>query len=174
MRRLRHAELPSFSLVEMLVVLVISGILLGSLYFAYYTVTAYQLALTKKLSHLEDVNGLYFSLKRDVDRGEAIQSTATRDLRCQFAGQTVQYTFTADYCLRRQTTRIDTFHCKASTPIISWQGKVLEPADTLQILDALQVTLTDFDPPLTMQIHKLYDAASLIKLTQPDTLRERN
>src|ERR1044072_3609062 len=123
MRLLNH-KVASFSLVEMLVVLVLSGISIGIIYFAYYTLSTYQITLSRKYNDLNDRNTLYFSLKKDIERSQQVTVFGESDLYCLSPHEnlTIQYSFSSTYSIRRQAGRVDTFHISTGKPVFLWQG----------------------------------------------------
>jgi prepilin-type N-terminal cleavage/methylation domain-containing protein len=169
-----NRKVESFSLIELLVVMVLSSIIVSIIYFSFYTVSKYQMTLASKLNGFNDVSELYFLLKKDFERSKTILSADNEHLRCiiERKGIDVEYTFLADNIVRRQTNRTDTFKCKVSTPIFLWQGKeIIAPEINV---DELQIELLDGPTSIQLRVHKEYDAASLIETVKNDTTSERN
>lgn len=172
MRRL-NSKISSFSLAEMLVVLVLSGIIIGVIYVAYYNVSTYQLSITRRYGALQDAGQLFFLMQRDVERSGQIVASAA-GLYCTALGAEsvsagIVYVFSPDFCVRRQAERIDTFRCKLSQPEFRWKGDAVSASDSSVYVDEIQVE-ADFQRPVKIHIFKAYDAASMIEMTSNDTL----
>ena len=101
MSRISH-KVHSFSLIELLVVMVLSSIIVSIIYFSYYTVSKYQISLTAKLRGFDDVSELYFLLKKDIYRSKKINSFDEENLICSVEGigANVHYIFSASYIVR--------------------------------------------------------------------------
>jgi|GEM_PF-2863648 len=167
-----NSKLRSFSLVEMLVVMVVGGIAIGIIYYAYYTVFTYQHQLTDKYDKVNDASDLYFQLNRDFGHCRYATVTEQQELLCQeaTAGTTVRYSFISEYCLRKQRERLDTFKCSLGKPQYRWRGKPLEEAsqNRLQgmfLTDEVSIEVTGLLQPVTYLITRQYDAAALLEIT---------
>lgn len=167
-------KVQSFSLVEMLVVLVLSGIVLSILYFAYYGITTHQINFARKINIQEDRGLMYFTLKRDVERSYLLRMRDKYSIDCyRSAGQLdVSYYFDAPNVIRKQIERIDTFHCNIEEPLFFFQGKMVTDIDA--VVDEIRVVENASEIPLELDIGKLYDATSLINAIPNDTTRGRN
>jgi prepilin-type N-terminal cleavage/methylation domain-containing protein len=172
--RLENSKVASFSLVEMLVVLVLSGIVLSALYFSYYTVFANQITFTRKIGRQEELGTLFYSLKRDVELSYVLRVHEEQSMDCFTSPNEVgvSYHFFSSHTIRRQFERIDTFHCKIKNISFRFQG--IPVSNSSDVIDEIVLTEDAFQSPFEMDIYKLYDAASLIDATPNDTTRERN
>src|SRR5690349_1031153 len=104
---LSRYRLNSFSLIEMLVVLVLSSIVVGIVYFSFYNISAYQLDLTRRYSKFSEITDFYFLLKKDVEESSKIKSINGTEIFCSNSGQfgRIQYLFSDSCILRIQDSR---------------------------------------------------------------------
>jgi prepilin-type N-terminal cleavage/methylation domain-containing protein len=168
MHRFNH-RITAFSLIEMLVVLVLSSLVVTIIYFVYYTVSTYQMRLIKNQQATEDIGALFFLLKKDIVRSKAVQAVSTDDIECiTHEGFSVLYSFTRSYVLRQQVVRIDTFHGDFTMPVFQWQGKSVEryPGD----IDLVEINVDGMPLPARISIYKKYDVASLVNRAINDSL----
>jgi prepilin-type N-terminal cleavage/methylation domain-containing protein len=165
-----RASVPSFSLVELLVVMVLSSIIVGVIYFSYATIVSYQLRLSNQKRLVEDAATLYFILKKDVQQSTCVRAISHETILCERSLGTVNYGFYDGYVLRQQLDRIDTFRLRFEAPKFYQQTKQLGvfPA----IVDEIQLTRQATDEASTnISICKYYDAAMLIQLTATDSIQ---
>jgi prepilin-type N-terminal cleavage/methylation domain-containing protein len=171
---MRHdTKVQSFSLVEMLVVLVLSGIVLSILYFAYYSISTYQFELVAKVDKQEELGLLFYSLKRDIDRSYMLRKRDQFAIDCYSAPEKVDvsYYFVEPNVVRKQLERTDTFHCEILRSAFLFQEI---PVTDNAVIDQIRLTLNTAPDPIELDIIKLYDAACLINAIPNDTTRERN
>lgn len=163
-----NKKVKSFTLVEMLVVLVLSGIVISILYVAYYNISGYQLTLERKQQQLRDLSGLYFQMRRDVDRSTEVWADAKYAITCRNSqrGIDVNYLFTPDAVVRTQREVVDTFHCRSGDPQFLFDNVTVNEFPSK--IDVLSFTLSLHDS-VQFSVLKHYDAASLIE-TKRDTL----
>lgn len=167
-------RVQSFSLVEMLVVLVLSGIVLSILYFAYYSISTYQFTLVHKVDKQEELGMMFYTLKRDVERSHVLRIQDQYVIDCYSTPEQldVSYYFFAPDVIRKQMERIDTFHCQIANPLFFFQS--IPTTDINAVIDEIRLTGNEHEIPVELDINKLYDAASLINAVPNDTIRERN
>lgn len=157
-----NPRVAAFSMLEMLVVLVLSSILVGVIYFAYYTISAYQHTLVRRQAAQDDAARVFYLLKKDFDRSETMYVLGDHGFQANLPqGRWVRYTFTADVCLRAQATVMDTLACPFSQVGFQWRGQA---AVTNGPLDEL--TIVAPNPDHDIHLYKAYDAAALLLLTK--------
>lgn len=170
MFRIPGHKAKAFSLPELLVVMVLSSLIAGIIYFVYYTVSAYQLRLTKKMSREADMSLLYFTLKKDVENCKVVSATGPSAIHCIFAdGKQVLYSVRPDSSLlRQQNHRMDTFKLTVSLFSVWWDNKVLTafPAAT----DKFQFEIKTSSGFVVAGFGKQYDASSLMEIIPKDSL----
>jgi prepilin-type N-terminal cleavage/methylation domain-containing protein len=167
MRRISH-KVAAFSLVEMLVVMVLSSMMVGIIYFVYYTVNSYQVSLSRKFNKVEGVNSLYSLLTHDVDRSEYIEVTTTKVLKChvKYTGNDIYYSFSPLYVLRMQESRTDTLACPVNSVAFFLHQKNMETG----LIDEVQIETSFFGGITKLVFFKQYDAAILTSKVQQDEL----
>lgn len=165
-----NRKVASFSLIELLVVMLLSTIIVGIIYFSYYNVARYQLDLTNRFTRLNDFSTLYFLLKTDFDRGKTINVENENSIRIQVPkrGMSVLYEFNTGYVVRRQGAGLDTFKCPVEIPDFLMQGKPLKEIPGWA--DELHMHVSDSASSVIVSIRKRYDAASLLETVKYDTL----
>jgi len=168
--RLLSRSLPSFSLIEMLVVMVLSSIIVGIIYFSYYTLYTYQVSLSKRYKGFEDISTLYFQLKTDVDRCDRVDASDGNTLRFKIPkpDTEIHYFFSTSYVAREQAGRIDTFYCRLQNPVFMLKGNSL--ADRSAQVDEIQIGVGQLPVEVNVHIYKQYDVASLLETVQKDTM----
>lgn len=169
MRRLLNHRAPSFSLVEMLVVMVLSSIVISIIYFTYYTVTTYQASLTRRYASVDDRSRLYFLLKKDFDDGYDIRTVHENELVVsKIEGDTpVYYFFDREFVLRKQHFRQDTFRCTFTN--IQFSGNEDETNTGSRKIFEANLLMEIAGDTMNLRLFKQYDRASLIE-TKRDTL----
>jgi prepilin-type N-terminal cleavage/methylation domain-containing protein len=161
-------SVKSFTLVEMLVVLVLSSIIVGIIYFIFYNVNTYQLNLMRKQQQIGDMNTLFFTMKSDAERCEHID--ALNPYEVVFRGDIhVAYVFGDKFVLRKQDSRLDSFAGTFLKPVFSWQGRNVERYP--DIVDEIQCEFSHFSDSVTLDVRKYYDAAALINVSPKDSLK---
>jgi prepilin-type N-terminal cleavage/methylation domain-containing protein len=166
MRRLNH-KVRAFSLIEILVVLILSSIVVSIIYMGYYNITTYQANLLRKQQRLENISRLYFLLRKDIGRSEFVFATSDSALGCRLAGgDYISYSFESVIVTRTQNSITDTFFCKTRNQEFFWQTKriVAFPSKA----DELNFVL-ELNEPVSLSLFKDYDASSLID-TKTDSI----
>jgi len=163
-------RIEAFSLIEMLVVLILSSIIVSIIYFMYYTVSTYQLTLIRKQRKSEDLATLYFLLRRDVDHAKEIVAFSEDEIETtRTDAQSVLYSFDSAFVLRKQLTRIDTFYGQFGNVQLAWRQKPISTYPSN--IDKLDVEVKGLALPLQIHVVKKYDAASLVNLVKKDSLQ---
>ena len=157
------SKVHSFSLVEMLVVMVLSSFIVGVIYFTYYTVNSYQITLTRKYALNEERSSLYYLLKKDFDKSAELRTVHMNELGCyDLTGRAnALYFFNDEFVWRKQGTRVDTFYCKMDSLRFLRMGQPITMPD--EQIDEVQMILLDFAVPVRLNLVKEYDRAALIE-----------
>lgn len=159
----------AFTLVELLIVMVLSSIIVVVIYFTYYTVATFHVQLLRKQRVVEDMSTLYFLLKKDADKCRTIKPNHAMSFSCISEGDwSVDYVFDSLYVLRIQTARVDTFYCRVKSVSCFFENTPIEKHS--EVIDKINVGIQGLTQPLNISIMKKYDAASLITTTQKDSL----
>jgi prepilin-type N-terminal cleavage/methylation domain-containing protein len=164
-----RSKMASFSLVEMLVVMVLSSIIVGIIYFSFSTISSYERRLSRQKKAVEGLETFYYILKKDLQQSNQIAALNRDELRCGYhSGNTIEYRFFPDLVVRTQLSRTDTFASAFSAPVFLKAGKMISSYP--DIIDELQLDAGGKEMPFRILLLKSYDAASLIDLTKPDSL----
>jgi type II secretory pathway pseudopilin PulG len=165
-----RVSVPAFSLVELLLVMVLSSIIVGIIYFSYSTISAYQIKLSSQKRIAEDAATLYFILKKDVQQSEVVLATSPETILCkQLLGNT-SYSFYHRYVLRQQVERVDTFIMRFERPRFFQQG-VLKEVYPFVVDEILLTPQGDNTTAVNTTVFKYYDAAMLIEINPNDTIQ---
>lgn len=154
-------KVAAFSLLEMLVVMVLSSIIVGIIYFAFFTVTVYQKTLENKYQHIEDINFINSGLTNDFDRSDSIVMLNEQEIICylKHTNTNVQYSFFNSTIYRRQDTRIDSTACTVSGVQMLFRNHTVIKG----IIDEVRLETILLEGSATLVFYKPYDAAALIK-----------
>lgn len=160
-------SLPAFSLAEMLVVMLLSGLAAGIVYFAYYTVNRYHLDLTRKSELVSDVHSLQYLVNRDFERCEYVSCT-TAGFMCLSRDSAVnsEYHLLAEGIVRNQVSRSDTFHVTPLAAKFLFKNKPVT-TNTFDVFYLEAICLAD---TIVMKFVKEYDASSLVYHHKHDTI----
>jgi prepilin-type N-terminal cleavage/methylation domain-containing protein len=169
---LNRIRVASFSMIEMLVVLVLSSMVVGIVYSAYYTVSKYQLELTRKYTRHGDLAVVYFTLKRDFDRSARVENIKGENaLRFSAPhGEKVEYYFSQEAVVRKQAMRVDTFQCTSGKPRFLLEGREVRQ-DEVSLVDEIQMDINSLPDQTALMLHKHYDAASRMEPMENDTIQ---
>jgi hypothetical protein len=166
----QKSKIPAFSLLETLVVLVLSSIVVGIIYTMYYTVSSYHIQLMRKQRAMEDISTVYFLLKKDVAKSRTLVATDAWSVTCRLEnGNDIGYTFDSLYILRNQHERADTFFLLSEIPAFYFNTQKVDKYP--ETIDAVEIAVKNMALPLNIHIFKQYDAASLINLSYKDSIQ---
>jgi prepilin-type N-terminal cleavage/methylation domain-containing protein len=163
-RKILQTEVVSpaaFTLVETLIVLIISGLLLGILYVSLRAVEhRYQIFLTDSRRQAE-ISSLRALLNYDSEQSQLCTREGNR-FSAHFLGYKVTYVFFDNMVLRNQQTVSDTFRLAVDSLSFSWQDKPMTkpvgPVDELAFVIRIQSETYVFYQ------RKTYDQATLWKM----------
>jgi prepilin-type N-terminal cleavage/methylation domain-containing protein len=158
-----NLKIRSFSLIEMLVVLILSGIISGIVFFCFFTVTTYEINLSRKLDNVNDATILYSNLTKDIKRCQLLR-VDNNFLRCTYSenSRMVSYEFFPEYVIRKQIDRLDTFACLSDVPYYTFQGKEL--IKRKGYADSVSIQIAHADRMLPFTVRKVYDRATLLQI----------
>jgi len=101
-------RIKSYTIIEMLVVMLISALSIGITYTCYILVTKQYLSYKKNSDELAQVFLMDKLLTRDIAGSKKIERTS-EGLQCYFQREIISYEFTDSYVLRHAAI-VDTFH----------------------------------------------------------------
>lgn len=159
-------KLPAFSLIEMLVVLVLSSIITGAVYYAYYTVNTFQVSLSRKYTSLRSAATLGYRLRTDVENAR-ITTKLDSGFQCVLpSNRVITYVLHDQYITRHQDALIDTFRFKTSEKFFLFEGK----ENPMAPIDEIILEGRILEKNLRYHVAKEYDAASLVQFVKRDSL----
>jgi prepilin-type N-terminal cleavage/methylation domain-containing protein len=162
MKLLRN-KMPAFSLLEMLVVLVISSIAVGIIYSSYEFSARYHIRIGTKTDRNLAVQELYMLLMNDFDRSLLATKPDSSTVFIFFPEQrkNVKYSFYRDSVVRIQAERRDKFDGLFSKPEFEMiQADSVSPP----VVKSIRLGVSSFHPPLVFFYNKAFDAAALLPL----------
>ncbi|MFD0766148.1 type II secretion system protein J [Mucilaginibacter lutimaris] len=158
-----NKQLRSFTLVEMIVVMLLTAIVIGMAYEVFRIVSESYRSFAEKNEKVNDVERLEHWLGRDFLRSEAITAGAG-ELRMAISGDTVIYRF-SDSAVVRQGLKIDSIPVQTSGMQTAFRG-IPSPAGAQWVpADELNFTIVLEKQQIPEYFYKLYSAEQLINLT---------
>ena len=110
---MKARTLPGFTLVELIIVMILTGILVGLAGGVFYYLNSYRIQVDRKAIPLNTVSRLEYVLRRDVEESQTI--IAEEDLlKCYFASDSVIYQSVDTVLLRRQAGFTESFEVVVS------------------------------------------------------------
>jgi prepilin-type N-terminal cleavage/methylation domain-containing protein len=162
-------RLKAFSLVELLVVMVLSSIVVGIIYYSYLVAWKYHQKLTEKLTTLNQQNGFIAILRKDVQESNSVQWVHERQIVCHRELWDVVYTLADTVAFRTQAQQNEEYAIGTDALEASFRGIKAERRGTP--LDYIQIVFSSKSSLPVLSIYKHYDVASALQLTPADTLR---
>ena len=120
-RRLPY-RLSAFTVLELLIVMVVSALLFGMAYAALRMVQRQQRAIERKSAALSQVSTWQAALTADFRTG-AVIAVADDQLRCEGEGRQVLYTLQDSALMREQGEVVDTLPMPVRECTYYWQGR---------------------------------------------------
>jgi hypothetical protein len=158
-----NKQLRSFTLAEMIVVMLLTAIVIGMAYEVFQVVSKSYRSFSEKSEKVNDVERLEHWLGRDFLRSEAI-SNGTRELRMVIGGDTVSYRFT-ETAVIRQGLRIDSIPFQTGGIQTAFRGIPSPAGDQMVPADELKFKIVLEKQEILEYFYKLYSAEQLINLT---------
>ncbi len=109
-----HKRLPAFTLLELLVGMILSGIVLTATFSAYRIITKqYESYRIRSVSDSE-ISFFVSQLQSDFSNAENITLVSENEIQLQTGGRMLNYRFSEKNVLRNDFSAIDTFHVSVS------------------------------------------------------------
>ncbi len=162
------SRVKAFSLVEMLVVLVLSSIVVAIIYVSYSRVQSFYRSVSKKYQTSEDFGALIYTIRKDINASDAVLKTE-EGVSCVFREREVSYAFTPSYVVRRQSEVVDTFNCLNLEAYVLFSGsKVEQPR---RPVDQVVLVVSGKEEDMhTFRHLKYYDQRSLMRYDLQDSI----
>jgi prepilin-type N-terminal cleavage/methylation domain-containing protein len=121
----RHKELKAFTLLELLVGMILSGIVLAATFTAYRVVTRQYETYRDKSKSITEVSLFVAQLESDFENATTITLASENRIHLQFEKRMLEYRFSEKYVLRNDFMRTDTFNVSvAQTEAFRQSGKI--------------------------------------------------
>lgn len=162
-------KMNGFTLVELIVVLILSGIVVSTFGLVYFfTVQQFQVFISKN-QDVHDYLTLDNSLKHDFWEAREIRKLNATAIVLSFDTlKEVKYTFKETMIIRKQAARIDTFQIGIDHLWLSFKGK--EQEDHGELIDDLQIVTNYPVKDVTLFHRKQYDACAAMNENVNDWL----
>jgi type II secretory pathway pseudopilin PulG len=134
-----HKTIPAFTLLELLVGMIVSGLVLAATFSAYRIVTRQYAQYCKTTESTVGLSGFLSQLERDVANATEAYALFENAVQLVHATRTVDYRFSENYVLRSSAAHIDTFH--VSVPAIHTFRKTEKASGENLRIDELRVVL---------------------------------
>ena len=154
----------AFTLQELLIVMILSGILLSTAYYGLRVVQQYYLRFGQRSQQNLAHQTLHSLLQRDFERATYVVKEENAVV-CHLTGEPVAYAFTAEAVLRRQAGITDSFPGPARNIRCFFLGD--EIALPGQPISELAFSVSSQEELLPYRIRKTYAADVLMHLTSP-------
>lgn len=150
-------KVRAFTLSELLVVIILTGIVSGIVLSAYNLVGGYYGALEKKSASIVGLDNLNRSLQYDFEFSQEITITESNTILCWGdKGSKRFYSFDNKWLLQKQQTRSDTLTCTVEEWIFKRNGRVVTEGN----IDELELKVIIYQQSMTWHFLKNSDAAS--------------
>lgn len=152
-------KIPAFTLMEIMIVMIISGIVISFGYSAYTFIQSRSGTFSEITRRDVSLQKTVALLERDVFRSCRIIALNGNELL--FVGEdTVDYHFNPEYLLRRSGTITDTFNIPVNKCSFQFQRETL----TEGLVDKIDLSIRDSESGLIeMGLSKKYDASALME-----------
>jgi len=163
-------RVPSFTIMEVTITMLVATILIGITYTSYSIVSKSYLSFTTKNTEMAGLETLDKLLKRDFDRAELIKKD-TSGILLESPGHIVKYELMPDFVVRT-SSRLDTFKIKTMEFTTLFEGlpvSEVSPSEEQNRLDQLDITLLFQTEKIPYHYHKQYSSANLIQ-RNPDAI----
>lgn len=149
-------RIRAFTLIEIVVVMVITSVVTTVAYFAYRSAAARLIFFEQKAQHNVDLSSINTLLNKDFFDCLSISQASTRRIVFNSLTDPVEYIFEEDVIYRKKALTVDTFNVNTTaietTPL----------ADNALFVSALIITLKSKDGEHTLAFQKQYDPIFLM------------
>lgn len=154
----KNNSLPAFTLLEMIMVMLLSGILLGIVYFGLNIAQTYYNDYASEKEHLKKVHLVNNLLERDFIFSELVAGEPG-SISCVYQTYEVKYTLNEEYIVRTQNFAADTFFLKSNNLKLFFQKE--EIVEQSEIIDEIIFQLGE--EKYTIHCQKLYASDKLFE-----------
>ncbi len=105
---MRNNKLSAFTVMELLVVLILSGLLMSVVAGVFYNLQTYRTELNGKADPINNRKKVNYLLVSDIEKSAVLKMDG-KDLACVSRTDTVFYSFNEEFISRKQQIELDTF-----------------------------------------------------------------
>lgn len=151
-------KLKAFTLVELVVVMIISSITLATLYTVYLLVKKQYFRQSYKIESLNNYMQFKNTLETDILKADSIrEDEATHSLLCYIDTTVVEYGFSERIAIRRYDNFNDSF-------VVFPHNLMVTKYVNSDLINYVSLKLIPFRDTVLVDFTKQYDANSLIKI----------
>lgn len=156
-----NRRISAFTLIELTVVMLISGFLFGIAYFSLQLFQNRYQHFSVETEKLMEIGRLTYLLNNDFNQAQVIIADR-EDIVFQMDSSTVHYQFLPEYSLRKQQSVVtDTFWIVSEGKRMHLLGK--EKVSETGLIDELEFGYTYHEEPYLFHFYKPYDAEVLME-----------
>jgi prepilin-type N-terminal cleavage/methylation domain-containing protein len=159
--RMLQCKTRAYTLLELAVVMVLSGILFAMTYQALHFIQSSYSNFSQRSSQVVKNKGLFHWLNRDARRADAVY-VSDGEIICHHQLNTVVYKTGPSYIVRQQAGRNDTFKLKNIVVTFHFENKVIDPK-TPMLADHIQIEGQLENENVILGIFKSYAADELFR-----------
>ena len=152
-------KLKAFSLLEVLIALVISGLVISMAYSGFLFAHTQFNKFKGITTELRDYFTLSEVLNREFENANKVVKKSNYEIEIQQIDNTIKYTFENDYIVRTVTNRTDTFWFQTS----NIEMNVINETIDQQLIDYLKLNFQDDKREQSLSFMKNYEAISKIE-----------
>lgn len=150
-------KVESYTVSELLVVLIISGLVMTFIYQSFLTVNKFRATLTEKVEKTQGFERLYWLINRDFEESEFLYKSGNK-IACIKDGRQIVYDFSYQFPVRIQEELSESFPFEITSVDFDLIEKSNQP-----LVKRLTLTLLFEESDLRLQVCKHYDAVSRIQ-----------
>ena len=147
-------KLPAFTLIEVIVVMVISGIVVSASYFCYSMITRQMNLYRSHTDKTLEAVLLQTVIENDLHTSAFVRNETDYELELSSSDKKIYYVFGSNFILRKLDSVTDTFHIHADGPKMTFEKKTPEELHTL--VDELTFGVRMADSTYTICFNKEY------------------
>jgi prepilin-type N-terminal cleavage/methylation domain-containing protein len=136
---MRHKKFKAFTLLELLVGMILSGIVLTATFTAYRITTKQYETYSSKSKAITEISFFVSRLQADFSNATTIIQHSENSIQLQSEKRMLEYRFTAATVLRNDFNRIDTFNVSVSGMEALYKSEKVNTADSE--IDELQLQI---------------------------------
>ena len=152
-------KIKAFSMMEMMVSIVISGIVISTAYSVYVFTHKQFFKFTLVKSEIRDYFELSNVLNREFETAKKVIKKGSQEIEVVLIDKRVNYSFYNDYILRVVNNHTDTFHFTVSDVKMNVVNELKEEP----LIDNLTLIIDDNKGEEYLSLHKNYGAILMIE-----------